>query len=180
VAVLAVFTLGLLLAFRHFSGGLRRRLLDILKGLPERHFQKADRLVTAFVEGAASTRDDKTLLAIVAYTLLEWAIIAFTTYSVVRAFGPAIPFGWLDVFIFLGFISFGGVVQIPGVGGGIQVVTVLVLTELFRVPVEVSTSMAVVLWIISFVVVIPFGLILALRDGIRWSSLKQIDPEVTA
>ena len=61
-----------------------------------------------------------------------------------------------------------------------QVVSVLVLTELFRVPLEVSTSVALVLWIISFVVVVPFGLLLAVHEGIRWSALKQLEPEASA
>jgi len=80
----------------------------------------------------------------------------------------------------LGFLAFGGVIQIPGVGGGMQVVAVLVLTELFRLPLEVSSSIALVLWIISFVVVVPPGLLLALHAGIRWSALRQLEPEVNA
>jgi glycosyltransferase 2 family protein len=111
--------------------------------------------------------------------VLEWTTIALTTFCVIRAFGPALDFGWLDVLIFLGFLAFGAVVQIPGVGGGVQVVAVLVLTELFRVPLEISTSVALVLWIISFVVVVPFGLLLTLHEGIRWSALKQLEPEAT-
>ena len=114
------------------------------------------------------------------YTAVEWASIALTTFCVMRAFGSSIQFGWLDVLIFLGFLAFGAVIQIPGVGGGVQVVSVLVLTELFRIPLEISTSVALVLWIISFVVVVPFGLLMAVHEGIRWSALKRLEPEVTA
>jgi ABC-type microcin C transport system permease subunit YejB len=59
------------------------------------------------------------------------------------------------------------------------VVSVVVLTELFRVPLEISTSVALVLWFISFVVVVPLGVALALHEGIRWRTLKQLDPEVS-
>jgi uncharacterized membrane protein YbhN (UPF0104 family) len=120
------------------------------------------------------------MLLVVWYTILEWATIALTVFCVMRAFGGALRFGWLDVLIFLGFLAFGAVVQIPGVGGGMQVVAVLVLTELFRVPFEISTSVAIVLWFISFVVVVPLGVTLALHEGIRWRTLKQLEPEVTA
>jgi uncharacterized protein (TIRG00374 family) len=171
VGALSVVVLGLLAAFRHFSAGMRRRLLGALSALPERHFKKADRLITAFVEGVASTKSQKAML-------LEWATIALTVFCVMRAFGGALHFGWLDVLIFLGFLAFGAVVQIPGVGGGTQVVSVLVLTELFRIPLEISTSVAIVLWFISFVVVVPLGVLLALHDGIRWRTLKQLEPEV--
>ena len=180
VGALSVVVLALLAAFRHFSAGMRRRLLGALSALPERHFKKADRLITAFVEGVASTKSQKAMLLVVWYTVLEWATIALTVFCVMRAFGDALHFGWLDVLIFLGFLAFGAVVQIPGVGGGTQVVSVLVLTELFRVPLEISTSVALVLWFISFVVVIPPGVALALHEGVRWRTLKQLEPEVNA
>jgi len=180
VAILSILTLGLLLAFRHFSAAMRQRLLDSLAALPEHHFQKAERLITAFVQGVESTKSDRALLLLVWYSALEWTVIALTTFCVVRAFGSAVPLGWLDVLIFLGFLSFGGVVQIPGVGGGVQVVAVLVLTELFRLPLEISTSVALIFWIISFVVVVPFGLLLALHEGLHWNALKPLEPEVTS
>ena len=78
----------------------------------------------------------------------------------------------MDVLIFMGFVSFGAVVQIPGVGGGIQVVAVLVLTELFRVPVEVATSFALLIWIITFVVIVPVGLLLGRAGGPELAHLK--------
>ena len=42
----------------------------------------------------------------------------------------------------MGFVSFGSIVQIPGIGGGMQVVSVLVLTELFGVRLELATAFA--------------------------------------
>jgi hypothetical protein len=175
VGALSIMVLGLLAAFRHFSAAMRRRLLGALAVLPERHFKRADRLITAFVKGVESTRSHKAMLLVVWYTVLEWATIALTVFCVMRAFGSALRFGWLDVFILLGFLAFGAVVQIPGVGGGMQVVSVLVLTELFRVPLEISTSVALVLWFISFVVVVPLGVALALHEGVRWRTLKPLE-----
>ena len=68
-------------------------------------------------------------------------------------------------------------VQIPGVGGGLQLTAALVLTELFSIPLEAATSFAISLWVINFVVIIPFGLLLALREGVHWSKLKEIGQE---
>jgi glycosyltransferase 2 family protein len=178
VGALSIVVLALLAAFRHFSAAMRRRLLDALAALPEQHFKRADRLITAFVQGVESTKSQKAMLLVVWYTAIEWATIAVTVFCVMRAFGGALHFGWLDVLIFLGFLAFGAVVQIPGVGGGTQVVSVLVLTQLFRVPLEISTSIALVLWFISFVVVVPVGVALALHEGVRWRTLKQLEPEV--
>jgi uncharacterized protein (TIRG00374 family) len=179
VGALSIVVLALLLAFRQFSAAMRRRLLSIMAGLPERHFKRADRWITAFVQGVESTKSLKGMLLVVWYTILEWVTIALVAFCVMRAFGNALRFGWLDVLIFLGFLAFGAVVQIPGVGGGMQVVSVLVLTELFRVSLEISTSVAIVLWFISFVVVVPLGVALALHEGLHWRTLKQLNPEVT-
>jgi len=178
-AIFSVLTLGLLLAFRHFSEAMRKRLLDALSALPQRHFERAERLVTAFAQGVESTKSNRASIMVVAYTVLEWTTIAITTWCVVNSFGTALHFGWLDVLIFLGFLAFGGVVQIPGIGGGVQVVAVVVLTELFRVPSEVAAGAAVALWFISFVVVVPFGLLLAVREGVRWGSLRAIEHQVS-
>ena len=134
VGALSMVVLGLLAVFRHFSESIRRRLLQALAALPERHFKKVDRGITAFVQGMESTRSQKAMLTVVCYTVLEWATIASTVFCVMRAFGGALHFGWLDVLIFLGFLAFGAVVQIPGVGGGTQVISVVVLTELFPRP----------------------------------------------
>jgi glycosyltransferase 2 family protein len=181
VGALSILVLGLLVVFRHFSAALRRRLLGALTalGAAPQLFKRADRLITAFALGMESIKSQKAMLVLVWYTVLEWVTIALTTFCVMRAFGGRLHFGWLDVLIFLGFLAFGAVVQIPGVGGGMQVVSVLVLTELFRVPLEISTSVALVLWFISFVVVVPLGVALALHEGIHWRTLKQLEPEIS-
>jgi hypothetical protein len=77
--------------------------------------------------------------------------------------------------IFIGFVAFGGVVQIPGVGGGMQLVAVVVLNELYGVSIEVSTSMAIVVWVVSFVAIVPVGLGFAFHEGINWRKLKDLE-----
>ncbi len=69
--------------------------------------------------------------------------------------------GITDVLILIGFVAFGSLVQIPGMGGGVQVVSIVVLTEIFRIPLEVAGGIALVIWVITFVVIVPLGLLLA-------------------
>ena len=80
----------------------------------------------------------------------------------------------------MGFVSFGAVVQIPGVGGGLQVVAVLVLTELFGIRFELASAFALFLWILTFVAIVPLGLIVALKEGLDWHSLRRIGQEESA
>jgi uncharacterized membrane protein YbhN (UPF0104 family) len=117
------------------------------------------------------------LAALAGYTALEWALITGTMLCLVRAF-PALEFGMVDVLIFMGFVSFGAIVQLPGIGGGFQVVAVLVLTELFAIRLEVAASVAMMLWAVTFLIVVPPGLLLALREGLNWMKLKELGREV--
>jgi glycosyltransferase 2 family protein len=81
---------------------------------------------------------------------------------------------WNDAMVAVGFIAFGGVVQIPGVGGGFQVVTILILTELYGLEIEPATVMAIVAWITTFLIIVPFGLVFAFQDGLNFRKIKEI------
>jgi steroid 5-alpha reductase family enzyme len=92
-------------------------------------------------------------------------LLAGCYWWLVQADARIISITFVDVWILMGFVSFGGVVQIPGIGGGTQVAAALVLTELFGARLEVAASFAVFLFIITFVAVVPIGLGLALKEG---------------
>ena len=167
-----------LLSFRHLAEPARRRLTDALRFLPEHQFLKAEKLIAAFVQGVESTRSDAALLAVLFYSVIEWAFIVACYWCIVQSFTD-ITLTFVDVIIFLGFIAFGAIIQLPGIGGGVQVVSVLVLTELFGTRLENATAFAFVIWIMTFVAVVPAGLLLALSEGLRWNSLRQIGREVS-
>ena len=174
----ALMLLIVLLSFRHLAEPARRRVTDALRFLPEHKFAKAERLIAAFVQGVESTRSDAALLLLLLYSAIEWAFIVACYWCIVQSF-IGISLTVVDVVIFLGFIAFGAVIQLPGIGGGIQVASVLVLTELFGARLEVATAFAFMIWIITFVAVVPAGLLLALRDGLKWNNLRQIGREVS-
>jgi uncharacterized protein (TIRG00374 family) len=177
VGLACVSILAVLLSFRHFAEPARRRLVAFLRFLPEARFRKMEKLIFAFVQGVESTRSDGALLAVFLYSLLEWVLIAACYWCLAQAFAGLIDLNLVDVLIFMGFVSFGSVIQIPGIGGGIQMASVLVLTELFGVRLELATSFALLIWILSFVVVVPVGLGLAVKEGLDWHSLRKIGQE---
>jgi uncharacterized protein (TIRG00374 family) len=176
-AIVAIVSVLVLMLIRHFSETMRVRLLEGIRVLPAAMYHRAERFVNAFVQGVEATRRPSSLALLSAYTVFEWALIAASTVSLIRAFGT-LPLNLVDSLIFLGFVSFGAVIQIPGIGGGVQVVAVLVLTELFRVPLEVATSVSILFWISNFVVVVPFGFLLALHEGITWNRMSHLAHEV--
>lgn len=178
VTVTCLLLLVLLLSFRHFSKPIQSGLSALVRFLPEAHHLKADKLVSAFVQGMESTRSDGALLAVFLYSVLEWVLIAACYWCLARSF-PGILGSLVDVLIFMGFVSFGAIIQIPGIGGGVQVVAVIVLTELFGVRLELATSFAFLTWFLTFVAIVPFGLILALKEGLDWHSLRRIGQEAS-
>jgi uncharacterized protein (TIRG00374 family) len=177
VTLLCIAVLAMLASFRHLSEPARRKLLAFLRFLPENHFHKARRVIDAFISGVESMRSDTALVAILLYSILEWALVAACYWCLARSYAAMFHLSFVDVLIFMGFVSFGAAVQIPGIGGGVQVVSVLVLTELFGVRLEVATSFALLLWIITFVAVVPFGFGLALKEGLDWRALRRLSKE---
>jgi glycosyltransferase 2 family protein len=177
--VTGLICLALLVGLRQFRGQVQSRLLDGLAFLPEALLARAGTFLASFGEGFSegmqSTRSASFTVLLVLYTILEWALIAGCFFCVFRAFPVTAGLGITDIVIVLGFVAFGSVVQIPGVGGGMQIVCVLVLTEFYGIGLEAASSVALTLWIISFLAILPVGLVLAFHEGIKWRNLKHIE-----
>jgi len=175
--VTGVVCLALLIGMRQFRGRVQERLVSALAFLPEPLVQKIQKVLVSFEEGMQSTRSTSFTLLLVFYTIIEWLIIAGAFWCIFKAFPATHTLGLTDVVILLGFIAFGSAVQIPGVGGGMQIAAVLVLTEFFGLTFEVASGIALVLWFITFVVIVPLGLVLAFREGINWRNLRHLETE---
>lgn len=167
-------SLALLIGLRQLRA---ERLLHFLRFLPAGMLVRIRKVLGSFEEGMQSTRGTRSLLLLIGYTVAEWMVIAAAFGCVFRGFPATETLGVTDVVILLGFVAFGSALQIPGVGGGMQIATVLVLTEFFGVNFAVASGIALVLWIISFVAIVPIGLVLAFHEGIKWRSLRHLEPE---
>ncbi|MBI3210877.1 MAG: hypothetical protein HYZ37_18485 [Candidatus Solibacter usitatus] len=171
--VLATVCLAVLVAFGVFPDLVERRLKGALGLLPAKLRPKLETLVSAFVSGTGSTRRGSFVFMLVAYTFVEWMIIAGCFWCVFRSIPAAAGLTALDTLIIVGFVAFGSAVQLPGVGGGMQVACVLVLTELYQFPLAAATGTAVLLWLISFVSIVPIGLLLMAREGLEFRKLMK-------
>lgn len=179
VGVASLGVLILIFSMRHFAEPVRRGLMSFLRFLPHRHFVKVEGLLTTFVQGVESTRSDGALALVLVYSVVEWFLIALCYWCLAKSFLGIFTFTFVDIMVLIGFVSFGAAVQIPGIGGGIQVVSVLVLTEVFGVRLEIASTFAILIWIFTFVVVVPAGALLALKEGLDWHSLRQIGREAS-
>ncbi len=177
--VLGGVILVILLSLRHFAEPLRLRLIAMLHRLPEKRVAHFEKLINALFQGVESMRSDSAMLLVLLYSVAEWVLICFCYWCLAQSFSSVIHLSLVDLLILMGFVSFGAVVQIPGVGGGLQVVAVLVLTELFGVRLELASAFALFLWALTFVAIVPVGLIIALKEGLDWHSLRRIGQEET-
>ena len=163
-----------IIALRLFAGATLRLLTRILALLPQVVCGRLGGLVDAFAHGIASTKSNTQMALVMLYTAVEWLIVVAAFYALLRGFGPTSHLTGWDAIVVCGFVAFGSIVQIPGVGGGMQIVTFLVLTEIYGISNESSSLMAILLWLSTFVIVVPPGLALAFHDGLNWNKLKHL------
>jgi hypothetical protein len=78
-----------------------------------------------------------------------------------------------QVLLLMGSSMVGSLIQLPGVGGGSQLATISMLNHVFDVPPELATSCGIMLWLVTFVAVIPLGLLLAHRERLSLRKLSE-------
>jgi len=66
----------------------------------------------------------------------------------------------------MGFSMIGGLAQLPAVGGGAQLATIVAMVDILGVPRELAVSAGILLWLVSFHAVTPIGLAIARRAHI--------------
>lgn len=167
--------LGILLAMQFRGEQIQQGILKALKFVAAHRLARVEKTVSGFLEGVRCTKSQAATAKLIVYTLVEWLLIAACYACVLKAFGNAVHFSPIDVLILMGFVSFGSLVQLPAVGGGAQMTAVLVLTEIFGVPIEVATGLGVLLWFISFVAILPLGTLFAFHEGLTWARIREAE-----
>jgi len=168
-------TLALLVGLERFRGNVHIRVLRFLSFLPDGVRYKIEMYLVQFEKGMESMRSTGSLLALVGFSVLDWVVIAGSFMCMGRAFPATSQLSPTDMVILLGFVAFGSVLQVPGIGGGMQIVAALVLTEFYGLTLEAASGFALLLWVVSFVSIVPFGVLLAFREGIKWRNLKNLE-----
>lgn len=132
-------------------------------------------LLEGFIEGLQGIRTWDDLGALAGYTVVHWSLVAVVYVLVTRAFGgrlAALSFG--GVILVLAFTLVGSAVQLPGVGGGAQLATFLVLTLALGVEKEPAATAAIVLWLVAFASCCIAGLPLLFREGWSMGELRRM------
>jgi hypothetical protein len=104
-----------------------------------------------------------------------WWVIALAYKEVIHAYGaPMSGMSATKVLLLMGASMLGSMVQLPGVGGGSQLATISVLDHVFDiVPKELAVSCGIMLWLVTFVAIVPVGLILAHHERLSLRKLSE-------
>ncbi len=146
--------------------------------LPARLQPGIRKVLQDFGQGLESLRSGRAFGMGVLYTVLVWASISVGYFFTLKAFGPPLSeFSFPAAVLVMGFAIGGSMLQVPGIGGGSQVVTIVALTELYGVRLEMATSAAIILWLLTFVAVVPPALLFLFREGLTWRKLRLLAAE---
>jgi glycosyltransferase 2 family protein len=150
-----------------------RKWGNVIFGRLEQRFANAPRFIRqllakaeSFVEGLNTIRDFGSFVVLVLLSCALWLVIALAYLEITHAYPSlrSMPFSY--VLLLLGFGMIGGLAQLPAVGGGAQIATILALANVFSVPRELAVSCGILLWLVSFQAVTPIGLLLARRSHV--------------
>jgi hypothetical protein len=131
--------------------------------------------IQEFGEGLNTVHDAIAFLQLSALSLLIWIVIGLTYWMVTRAYTsqPVSELSFSTVLLLTTASVVGGVLQLPVVGGGSQLATIGTLRGILGFSPELSTSCGMMLWLVTFMAVIPAGLILAHRERISFIRVEE-------
>jgi hypothetical protein len=130
--------------------------------------------VREFRAGLDTIHSTSSLLQLIGVSVLMWAIIALAYKQVTHSYGAAsLEIPQTQILLLMAASMFGSMVQLPGVGGGSQLATITMLNRVFAVPPELAASCGIMLWLVTFMAIIPIGLLLAHNERLSLRKLSE-------
>jgi glycosyltransferase 2 family protein len=176
-AVLAI--AGLVYLRLHGSAMLERRMEGWLTAHGWR--AKVARILLGFSRGVQTIRTWADVVAAVGLSLVHWATVVLSYYLVQKAFGGRLgAMSYADAMVVLVFTVVGSAVQLPGVGGGAQALSIVAFTKLYGVGQESAVAAAMVLWLVTFAACCLAGVPILFKEGFSFGELKKMRTEEDA
>jgi glycosyltransferase 2 family protein len=177
VLVAALLALALLLVFTFAGKRAAQRLEAALEVLPPSRRQRTKRLVGTFVESVAVTRNPLVLARVLLLSTLHWLVVGFSSWLVFQSFPASEALLVVDAFRFLALLGLASAVPLPGLAGGYLLIAALLLTEWLGLQLEQASAVALGVWTVQLGITVPLGLAAALRSGLNWRKLKNMERE---
>jgi len=143
------------------------------------------RIVLGFSRGVQTVRSWADLVMAVFLSALHWWLVVVIYFLVAQAFGGKLgTLTFADAMLVLVFTMVGSAVQLPGVGGGAQALSIIAFTRLYGVEQEAAVAAALVLWLVSFASCTLAGVPILFREGWSLGDLRRMtqheDEEIDA
>ncbi len=133
--------------------------------------------IREFRGGLNTIHSPLSLILLILLSVLMWFMIIMAYQEVAHSYGVAIlNIRRSQVLVLMGASMIGSLVQLPGIGGGSQLATIATLQRIFDVPPELAASCGIMLWLVTFVAVVPVGLLLSHHERL---SLRKLSEETT-
>jgi uncharacterized protein (TIRG00374 family) len=131
--------------------------------------------VREFRSGLDTIHGPVSMIALTALSMIMWFMIIVAYQEVAHSYGvEELDIQRSQVLVLMGASMIGSLVQLPGVGGGSQLATIATLQRVFDVPKELAASCGIMLWLVTFVAIVPLGLFLAHRERL---SIRKLSAE---
>jgi uncharacterized membrane protein YbhN (UPF0104 family) len=135
----------------------------------------AQEKVLAFSVGLDAVGGWTELLLVLFYSFLTWGLIALAYVEIVHSFRlptlASIPAA--QTIVLMAASMAGSVLQLPVVGGGSQLMTIKVLISILGVGPEAATACGLTLFAVTFLGVIPAGLIFARVEQVSLGNIAK-------
>ena len=174
---LLVAIIAFLVYFRLHGAGWLAQRLNVWR--QEKGWRRKVALIFAgFSEGLQCIRTWRDLGEAVIYSVAHWALVALSFLWVCHSFGGSLgQLGYADAMLLLGVTMLGAMVQLPAIGGGAQVASMIALTEFFGIGQAPAAAAAIVLWLVTFAAVLVIGIPLFIRQGLSMHELWALASE---
>jgi uncharacterized protein (TIRG00374 family) len=173
VALVAGLALGAFLVAKYgdaLAAWIEIRFSHLAANLGHRVAQR----VREFHGGLDTIHSPRSFLELSGVSVLMWWIIAIAYREVMHSFGATLEHMTISkVLLLMGSSMLGSLIQLPGVGGGSQLATISALEHIFNASHELAASCGILLWLTTFVSVVPAGLLLAHRERLSLRKLSQ-------
>ena len=137
--------------------------------------------ILAFTDGLQTIHDFASFVQLFAVSMVMWLLIAVSYWLVVHSYGGQLArLGTASILLLMVGAMFGSLIQLPGVGGGSQLATIAVMNKVFHVDNEMAVSCGMLLWAVTFMSVIPMGLLLARREHLSLRAVAAAEEKAEA
>ena len=176
--VLALLLVAGVVLFWLRSGQLTAWMLRVFRFLPAAALRRFARVLRSFAEGLSVIRSWKEMLGSLALTAVVWVLNTSVFWLVFQSLrGEVADLSWLASAVTLLCAALGLAVQIPGIGGGYQVGTILALNDLFNMSAEAATGAAILVWLVMSIPCLVTGLVLLVHEGLTFRKLEALAEE---